>query len=298
MWQIELVVGVLVLVFVGIGIYVLYVSSGELKSRQALQKSGTTTEATVISQRIDSHRYLTKNDPHVYQTYFNYYVTYQFITPNGSYTHEESVSNGTYHELTQGTKVNVTFLPANPDVVRLAAEAANMSGMNISRILGYILVGIGVLIGVIGGVFIVNLSNQVAQTAAMVNATATAVSAAKRAELATLRTVIDPQIPAWQSEKGTTVHQIYPYKPGADTKPAIQEVDYGYCSDENKFYAYLWTSVTQASGKWSRAGYAYYPDAQLPYLCHPDHWIVWDQEDLGGGWHVMSAESNAAGDNR
>jgi hypothetical protein len=143
------------------------------------------------------------------------------------------------------------------------------------------------LIAVGGGVAIVSLSIQKNQATQAVDATATAVSTAKRAELAALKPLITPKLAAWQAEKGIAVHKLNPFDP-ADSR--ITEVDYGYCTFENNFFAYVWTSVTVDDKEWSGEGFGYYPDAQVPYLCHPEHWIVWDNENLGEGWHVMAAK--------
>jgi hypothetical protein len=88
----------------------------EWQTSNLLRTTGVTTEAVVISRRIDED---SDGD--------TYYVTYRYWVPikgdRTQLTYEESVSEDTYQELSPESRVLVRYSATDPEVVRLEGQS-------------------------------------------------------------------------------------------------------------------------------------------------------------------------------
>ena len=104
----------LIFVIVPIAVFI-----AEWQTSNLLRTTGVTTEAVVISRRIDAD---SEGD--------TYYVTYRYRVPvkgdQMQLTHEESVGHDLYQELSPESRVTVRYSATNPEVVReTSASSAN-----------------------------------------------------------------------------------------------------------------------------------------------------------------------------
>ncbi|MCB0213200.1 MAG: DUF3592 domain-containing protein [Anaerolineae bacterium] len=130
----------LVFVVVGLGSV-----AAEWTTYTLLRDNGVTTEAEVISQRVNED---SDGD--------TYYITYRYTAPlpqgdRDSFTREESVSQKEYQTLTPGTQVSVRYAASHPETARLvnsSRTAALILPLFFSLFGGvFALVGIGLIAG-------------------------------------------------------------------------------------------------------------------------------------------------------
>jgi len=111
----------------------------EWQTSNLLRTTGLTTEAVVISRRIDEDF---EGD--------TYYVTYRYRVPikgdQMQLTHEESVSHDIYQELPPESPVLVRYSATNPDVVRLEGRSRTFEVILLTGMM--LCGGLFVLIGV------------------------------------------------------------------------------------------------------------------------------------------------------
>jgi hypothetical protein len=124
----------LIFVIVPIAVFV-----AEWQTSNLLRTSGVTTEAVVISRRIDED---SEGD--------TYYVTYRYRVPikgdQMQLTHEESVDHDTYQELSPESRVLVRYSATNPEVVRLEGRSRTFEAILLTCFM--LFGGLFVLIGV------------------------------------------------------------------------------------------------------------------------------------------------------
>jgi hypothetical protein len=124
----------LIFVIVPIAVFI-----AEWQTSNLLQTTGITTEAVVISRRIDAD---SEGD--------TYYVTYRYRAPvkgdQMQLTHEESVSHDLYQELTPESRVSVRYSATNPEVVRLEGRSRTFETVLLTCFM--LFGGLFVLIGV------------------------------------------------------------------------------------------------------------------------------------------------------
>lgn len=124
----------LVFVVVGLGWLV-----SEWTAYTLLRESGETTEAVVISRRID-----TDSDGD------RYYITYRYTAhlpqgDRGTFTHEESVSNSEYQAYAPDTSVTIRYAAVQPETARLADKS--ITGSIVFALFFTIFGGVFALIG-------------------------------------------------------------------------------------------------------------------------------------------------------
>jgi hypothetical protein len=124
----------LIFVIVPIAVFI-----AEWQTANLLRTTGVTTEAVVISRRIDED---SEGD--------TYYVRYQYRVPikgdQTRLTHEESVSHDTYQELSPESRVLVRYSATNPEVVRLKGQTKTLEAILLTCFM--LFGGLFVLIGV------------------------------------------------------------------------------------------------------------------------------------------------------
>lgn len=101
-------------------------------------KEGVQTAATVRSKRIEDrwNSQDKRND-----TY--YYVTYEFSLPDGAVqTSEVSTGKAEYSQAESGKPIEVVYLPSDPEQNRLVSNSEATAG--------YLICGMGVIVGLLG----------------------------------------------------------------------------------------------------------------------------------------------------
>ncbi|MCB0172866.1 MAG: DUF3592 domain-containing protein [Anaerolineae bacterium] len=102
----------LVFVVVGLGWLV-----SEWTTYTLLRESGVTSDAVVISRRIDTD---SEGD--------RFYITYRYTAPlpqgdRGTFTKEENVSRGQYQEYPPDTRVTIRYAASQPETAQLAGKS-------------------------------------------------------------------------------------------------------------------------------------------------------------------------------
>ncbi|MBN1995428.1 MAG: DUF3592 domain-containing protein [Anaerolineae bacterium] len=133
----------LIFVLVPLGVLI-----SELRTAILLHTGGVTTEAVVISRRIDPD---SESD--------TYYVTYRYWAPlpqgdRRQLTHEESVDWDTYKTLIPESRVNVRYVAVKPETVRLEGQSKTLE---IVFLTGFMLFG-GLFVGI--GLWLIYTSGQ------------------------------------------------------------------------------------------------------------------------------------------
>ncbi|MCC7451225.1 MAG: DUF3592 domain-containing protein [Anaerolineae bacterium] len=108
--------------FVLAGLIMLGLSVHKWSNTIRLNTGGVTVQGQIVSLDVD------------YDSDGNsYYATYRFspLDTRQSYTHRESISGGYYGKLSEGERVNVTYLRADPTLSRLADDAGSSMTQNI-----------------------------------------------------------------------------------------------------------------------------------------------------------------------
>lgn len=291
MWQIGLVTIVLVLFFAGGGLYLFFWFRRDKQIHRALQTGGLTTNATVISKRSETRTVHGKGGQ---RTSRYYYITYQYTTSSATYTHEESVGFSQYDALKEGNTLPVTYLPADPTIVLQPKDVTDTLIPRLETLLVGSAFAAAALTALIGGLLIAHYSNLATANVQLVNATATAVFTAQKARFLPIQQLIEPKLADWQQDKAITAHRLSAADLGLPASTGIIEVDYGYCAAQD-FYAFVWLSRTIQSNETELSGFANYHTINMPaYLCHPEHWITYDDNDLGDGWHAVHASEMSA----
>ncbi len=97
----------------------------EIQIRGELDQHGVVTSATVTNRRIST----STNSKGQRST--SYYITYEFYagTSNNDnpmpYTYEQAVSSGTYNSVVEGSKIDIRYLPNDPNTSRVLNDSAN-----------------------------------------------------------------------------------------------------------------------------------------------------------------------------
>lgn len=91
----------------------------ERQFKRELQEHGVKTKATII-KREDKYTFKTEKRDGYNSSRHSYFLTYQYTVDGTAYTNLEGVRHNIYDWLTEGSTIDVTYLPTDPKKVRLS----------------------------------------------------------------------------------------------------------------------------------------------------------------------------------
>ncbi|MEO8392291.1 MAG: DUF3592 domain-containing protein [Chloroflexota bacterium] len=112
---------IILIVFVAIAVFMIITFVRDRKTKQELRERGVTITAKV-TDRTHEVRRETNDDTHLTTTTNVYYISYQYVVNETTYSGRDSVDTSVYDALSDGQPIEVVYLPENPAEVRLASS--------------------------------------------------------------------------------------------------------------------------------------------------------------------------------
>ena len=226
---------------------------------------------------------------------YYYYVGYQFEVMGQTYDKKESVSYSYYRHCSRGSQVEIRYLTENPvDTARIASKTADIEIQNGRMFASACALVMAVFFVIVAPI----LQSQSQNRNQPVQVTLTPWW--PNADLAAIRAVIEPQIPAWReaASADTATHHVTAVQAGLapssrDPLLNLSGVDYGYCQNRG-FYV-----IAHMAWQKSKQGYLYVTAAYsyiagghrlqgfpTPEYCTPDAYApITQRRDAGEGWY-------------
>jgi len=223
---------------------------------------------------------------------YDYYIVYQFEVMGQTYDKKESVSYSYYREHGRGSQVEIRYLPENPaGMACIASEAVGEA--NLRMFVSAFALVMAVFLVIVAPILQPQSQNrnqpvQVTLTPWWPNA-----------DLAAIRAVIEPQIPAWReaASADTATHHITAAQAGLAPSLNLSSVDYGYCQNHGFYVIVLraWQKKYNQGFPYRAEAYSYIVDSHrltagfpIMEVCAPDADFLFLNSDAGGGWYFSN----------
>lgn len=266
---------------------------------EQMQREGHPIEAEIVNRRL-----VTRS-----RGATTYFITCRYTIPSAAASpdaaprvlmQEVTVTGVDYRHLKLGDTLTLTYLPSQPQTVRIASGARDALTTGMWSLSARIAIIVGVGIVLLGVYVLVALPSSVAPRAPRptsvpdprgTSIAATATMQADEKELARLKSMLTPRFEGWRSVTDRKVHRLRQPETGDGR---VIEINYGYC-EAGQFYVYAWYHAERfdvgAVYNVFLKGYGYV-DGASPETCFPSDYVesVWLRNAgvLGAGWYAMS----------